>query len=94
MVSPSVWPQLAMRTPYSQRKLGASKVRYFYVTQNIKINFFRSRNFNIFYIFGFNFFSKRPIRSPTEPRKIPLSERKNFFSEVKFSISDVEKPDF
>ena len=40
MVSPSVWPQLAMRTPYSKRKLGASKVRYFYVTQNVKIKFF------------------------------------------------------
>lgn len=75
MVSPSVWPQLAMRTPYSQRKLGASKVRYFYVTQNVKIIFFCSRNFNIFYVFGFDFFrkdqsvhqlSQEKIRSPRE----------------------------
>ena len=78
MVSPSVWPQLAMRTPYSQRKLGASKVRYFYVTQNVKINFFRSRNFNIFYIFGFDFFRKGRSVHQLSQEKFRSPREKNF----------------
>ena len=57
------------------KKCTASKVRYIHVTQNVKINFIRSRNFNIFYIFGFDFFrkgrsvhqlSQEKFRSPRE----------------------------
>ena len=78
----------------SNANLEQARYGTFTLPKMLKSIFSRSRNFNIFYIFGFDFFSERPIRSPTEPRKIPLSERKKFFSEVKFSISDVEKPDF
>ena len=38
--------------------------------------------------------STSPILSPTWPEKNPISEKKIFFSEENFSISEVEKPDF
>ena len=60
----------------------------------LKSNFFRPKNFNIFYDFGFEKNPKSSIRAPTKPKKIPLSEKKIFISEVKFRISEVKTPLF
>ena len=60
----------------------------------LKSNFFRPKNFNIFYDFGFKKFSGKPLRSPTWPEKNPTWPEKIFISEIKFSISEVEITDF
>ena len=60
----------------------------------LKSNFFRAKNFNIFYDFGFENFSEKPIRSPTWPEKNPTEPEKKIISEINFSISEVENPDF
>ena len=76
--------------PHVESQAGATWV----VTRIVKIKFFRSENFNIFYDFGFAFFSEKPIRAPTWPEKNPLWPEKNFLSEENFSISEVEKSNF
>ena len=58
------------------------------------MQFFRSENFDVFYNLGFEKISRSPIRAPTSAKKNPISEEKIFFSEVNFSISEVEKHDF
>ena len=60
----------------------------------LKSNFFRSKNFNIFYDSGPEKFSITPLRAPTWPEKNPTKPEKNFISEINFSTSEVEITDF
>ena len=60
----------------------------------LKSNFFRPKNFNVFYIFEPEKISESPLRAPTWPEKNPISEKKKFISEIKISISEVEITDF
>ena len=57
------------------------------VPRNVKIQFLRPKNFNIFYDLEPEKFPDKPLRSPTWPEKNPIYEEKIF-------ISEVEKPDF
>ena len=63
---------------------------HFSPMRNVKFQFLRSKNFNIFYDFGPEKFSERQPRAPTQPEKNPISEKKIFISEVKIRTSEVE----
>ena len=60
----------------------------------LKCNFFRSKNFNIFYDLELEKFPEKLLRVPTQPEKNRTWPEKIFISEIKFSISEVENPDF
>ncbi|MDY2915395.1 MAG: hypothetical protein SOU18_05800, partial [Alloprevotella sp.] len=53
---------------------------------------FRSKNFNIFYIFGREKISTSSIRAPIKPRKFPQKHLENPQKHIEFSTSDVFLP--
>ena len=55
-------------------------------------NIFRSKTFNIFYIFGLEKISTSSIRAPIKPRKFPQKHLENPQKHIEFSTSDVFLP--
>ena len=64
------------------------------VTRNVKSDFFRSKTFNIFYIFGRKKISTSSIRAPIKPRKFPIKPVENPQKHIEFPTSDVFLPLF
>ena len=62
------------------------------VTLNVKSNNFRTKTFNIFYVFGREKFSTSSIRAPIKPRKFPQKHLENPQKHLEFSTSDVFLP--
>ena len=60
----------------------------------LKPNFFRLKNFNLFYYFKFQKSLESPPRTPTLRRNFPQTPRKKFLSNVDFSTSEVKIPFF
>lgn len=60
----------------------------------LKSNFFRPRNFNIFYDLRFEKDSESPLCAPTSLRKFPLATSKISLSESNFFISAKNPPLF
>ena len=84
-----------VRTLYSHlAKQGAVHFSPFPLPELLNPIFFAQKNFNIFYNSEPEKFSGRSPRAPSWPEKIPPKPEKNFISEVNFSISEVEAPDF
>ena len=100
--SPLKWPHSSLLTPCRARcgtfltnETGLILLYSpFPLPELLNPNFFRSKNFNIFYDSGPEKFSERPRRAPNGPEKNFISEVIFFISEENFSISEVEMPDY
>ena len=71
-------------TRCKQRAVHCLSMTTWVVTRNVKTNFFRSENFNIFYDLKPEKFPKSPLRAPTKPEKNRTWPEKIFISEIKF----------